>query len=173
MKPKDVESGLTVDLLRSAISYDKNTGKFFHKITTNQNTRNGAECGWLNPITGYIIITVFGRKYMAHRLAWLHVHGEWPKDRIDHKNGIRSDNRFENLRGASNSQNGGNMKVRKDNILGCKGVRLHECGKYVARIGIKGEKHSTYLGLFETKEQAMAAYLDAAKRQFGKFARAS
>ncbi len=168
MKPSDIEKGLSADRLREVLRYEPETGKFFWLKGNNQK-KAGDEAGWAETKTRYIRITIFGQRYLAHRLAWLYVTGEWPHDRIDHKNMGRPDNRWENLRQASDSQNSANQKTSKKNMLGIKGVRLHECGRYTARICV-GRK-SMYLGLFYTPDDARDAYAKKAREIFGEFAR--
>lgn len=104
---------------------------------------------------------------MAHRLAWFYIHGEWPET-IDHKNGITVDNRLENLRAVTKSQNAMNRGVQINNILCVKGVSKSG-SKFVARIGVNGVTH--YLGTFATVEEASEAYVKAAERHFGSHAR--
>lgn len=166
MEARDFEKGLTQNELKKILEYNPKTG-LFTRLTSNNQHKSGEISGYVTP-NGYILIQVKQNSYMAHRLAWLYITGEWPKDRIDHKNKIRSDNRWSNIRSASNGQNSANCKVRRTNFLGVKGVRLHECGKYTARICKNGKSY--YLGLFDTIEQAVEAYATKAKELFGEFA---
>lgn len=168
MKHRDLYKGLTKEDLRSSLTYDKMTGKFFHKRKINQAF---GEAGWVNPKTGYRIITVKGHRYMAHRLAWFYAHGKWPKDSLDHINTDKDDNRICNLREATDSQNRANIGVFKNNKLGIKGVQVHDNGKFRARIW-DGKRHIS-LGLHENIEDAKIAYASAANKLFGEFARTS
>jgi len=85
----------------------------------------------------------------------------------DHIDRDKLNNRRENLRTATTSQNHGNLKAFKNNKLGVKGVSLHKCGKYVAQIKIG--KDNIYLGLFSTIEDAKKSYDEAAQLYFGEF----
>ena len=89
-------------------------------------------------------------------------------EEVDHKNRIGTDNRRENLRLASSSQNGANKILKKDNTSGYKGVFKHR-NKWQAQIRVNGK--DKYLGLHETPELAHAAYIEEAVKQFGEFAR--
>ena len=93
--------------------------------------------------------------------------GEWPSTIVDHKNRIRSDNRWENLRTATRSENGINSQVKKNNTSGFKGVHKLRDGGYVARIGVNKERK--YLGYFYSAEEAGCAYDKAAEELFGEF----
>jgi len=120
--------------------------------------------------TGYVLIKVDGKKYKAHRLAWLHTHGEWPGGDIDHANGCPLDNRMSNLRIATNPQNQAN-RLRDHDKTTPKGVRATRSGRFVARITVNNQ--SIYLGIFDSAEEAQAAYLKASKEHYGEFARAA
>ncbi|HDS1550738.1 TPA: HNH endonuclease [Stenotrophomonas maltophilia] len=98
---------------------------------------------------------------MNHRIVWLLTHGTWPKDQIDHINGVRTDNRPENLRQASALDNQQNLKTRVDNTSGYPGVR-RSLSRWSALIAHGGKRH--YLGNYDTPEQAYAAYLEAKSR---------
>ena len=112
---------------------------------------------------GYVHISVDGKLYLAHRLAWLYVHGVWPKDQIDHIDGNKSNNRICNLRDVSNGTNQENqIFAQKNNKSGFLGVSKKR-KKYVAQIMINGKK--MHLGYFNFPEQAHSAYL-AVKRKF-------
>ena len=163
----DLTSDLTADRLRSVLRYEPESGKFFWLKGNNQK-KAGDEAGFLTKF-GYVTIYTCRRHFMAHRLAWLWMTGEWPKARVDHKNMVRSDNRWNNLREADDSDNKANQKAYRNNFLGVKGVRLHESGKYVARVCKNGK--SSYLGVFDTIEEARSAYEAAAKKLHGEFAR--
>lgn len=85
----------------------------------------------------------------------------------DHRNGNRLDNRRGNLRPATKSQNMRNKRVSSSSISGYKGVKRNGSG-WQARIGIDGKRES--LGTYKTREEAHAAYCEAANRLFGEFA---
>jgi hypothetical protein len=119
---------------------------------------------------GYWRISVDGRRYLAHRLAWLYVHGEWPAAQIDHVDLDKSNNRFANLREATNAQNKANTRARKDNTSGFKGASWDKrSGRWRARICVVGK--DSHLGFFDSAETAHAAYCQAANEAFGEFAR--
>lgn len=167
-KPNDINKGLAHADLMKALRYDPQTGKLFWRAPNNQ-CRKNPEAGWRNPQTGYLIIKVFGRGFLAHRLIWFYVHGRWPEDRLDHKDGDQTNNRIDNLREASDHQSACNKGVYANSASGIKGVRLHETGRWQARIFINGR--NKHLGLFDTSAQAAAVYRKHAKEHFGDFAR--
>ena len=155
--------------LRNFIYYDLATGDFFWR--KNHYCAKMGQLAGHRRKDGYLIITINGRGYRAHRLAWLYVYGEDPKGEIDHVNGDPTDNRIVNLRIATRSQNVAN--TRKKNYSGnkLKGVTPTRNGvKYKAQIRINGK--NTYLGTYSNEEEAHAAYKAAAEKEFGAFARA-
>lgn len=164
-------TALTQNRLREVLNYDPETGEFVRKISVTYNALAGDQAGNKTG-NGYLEIRVDGRSYLAHRLAWLYMTGAMPDQQIDHKNRIKIDNRWSNLRAASQSQNLANIRRHKDNKSGFKGVsrsRVH--GKYHAHIRINGKNR--YLGTFSDPADAHAAYVSAAMKAFGEFARAS
>ncbi len=164
----DKDRGLKHARLRQVLNYDRETGVFTWNIARG-NQPAGAIAGNLM-VQGHIRIRVDEKMYFAHRLAWLWVVGVWPKEEIDHKNCIGSDNRWENLRQASREQNTFNVKLRKDNKTGLKGVKFQsQNNNWVARIAKSGKRIN--LGSFSSKEEASAAYNTAAREMFGEFAR--
>jgi hypothetical protein len=100
------------------------------------------------------------------------VYGEWPPLQLDHVNGNPVDNRFANLRLASASQNSANARRPVTNTSGFKGVHLNPTSTQKWRAKITVNKVQVYLGYFDTKEEAGAAYMRAAQEHFGEFARA-
>jgi hypothetical protein len=107
-------------------------------------------------------VKVMGRSLLEHRVVWFLVHGEWPKGEIDHINGVKDDNRIENLRDVDHRTNLQNQRrARKDNACGALGVyQIKRSGKWHAQI-LRGPGESRHIGTFGTKEQAAAAYVDA------------
>lgn len=144
---------LTAAYLRSLLRYDESTGEFTWIV----GQRTGMKAGCIVS-TGYIKINIDKVTYLAHRLAWLYMHGEWPKHHIDHRNGNGSDNRFLNLRDGSQQFNTQNKRRAQSNsTTGILGVSFHHTGKYRARVGLNGKE--IHLGVFDTIEEAQAAHL--------------
>lgn len=104
---------------------------------------------------GYRHGSIFGKFHLAHRVALALVNGGWP-DEVDHINGDRTDNRLENLRDASRTENARNMRRHSRNTSGVTGVFWHkQRGKWAARIMMDGSYYS--LGLFANISDAIAA----------------
>ena len=163
--PTDKNAGLTVEQLRTVVRYDAPTGLFTWRKKINQ---AGGVAGWTNPKTGYVLIKVCGRNYMAHRLAWFYVHGTWPRNRLDHINCAAADNRLANLREADDQQSSANRRGKHGRVLP-KGVEEFLPGRFRARLRLDGRVRD--LGYFDTPDDASAAYAAAAKANFGEFAR--
>jgi hypothetical protein len=139
----------------SLLDYNENTGVFQWKKKRRGIKRNvnlGTDNGF-----GYLRITVLGKSYYAHRLAWFYVYGKWP-DQIDHINGVKSDNSIKNLRNVNVLQNAQNKtKPQKNNTAKILGVHWNKkANKWEAHICIYKERK--YLGLFENIEDAEKAY---------------
>lgn len=160
---------ITQGLLKEVIDYDPSTGVFRWKIARHK-VAAGSVAGQFLHHRGYVKIKIFGIAYIAHRLAWLYMTGEWPKDQIDHINMDRADNRFCNLREAGNGQN--HMNQPHKNRTGFKGVAYHPWLKekpFEAKIKTGGINRS--LGCYATAEEAHEAYKKAAIAAHGEFAR--
>lgn len=161
------EALLTIDRLKAVLHYDPETGKFTRLISSG-GAQPGSEPGHYNH-NGYRIISVDSVKYRAHRLAWFYMTGEWPKEDIDHENLIPSDNRWKNLREATDAQNLQNIGTPKHNTSGLKGASWREDKqKWRATICSRGKWR--HLGYFSSKEEAHAAYCAAALELNGEFA---
>lgn len=144
---------LTQSELLREIAYDPESG-YFKRLGLVRGPVT-EQAGTVN-LQGYRKINILGRRYAAHRLAWLCVHGEMPSGDVDHINGIRDDNRLANLRVVSQSQNTQNTLESAANKSGRKGVSWHaQSGKWRASIGINGRKHS--YGLYVSKADAIRA----------------
>lgn len=160
---------LTQELLKSLLFYDQVSGDFFWRVYKNSNAKRGQKAGSLMP-EGYIRITVAGRRFMAHTLAWLYMTGEYVPRGLDHRDTVRSNNRWRNLRKANKSQNRMNSRIRSDNKSGVKGVYLRPNGTFSAQITLPGQK-AKQLGTFKTAEEAGEVYAAEAMKNFGEFAR--
>lgn len=145
---------LTQNELKSQLHYDPETGIFTWIVNKMGHSCFGKNAG--SNSHGYVQIGINGIRYRAHRLAFLYMNGEWPKDQIDHINRIKSDNRWRNLREATQQQNNQNKTFKIRDLP--TGVEKR-CNKYRANIKINNK--NTYLGSFETPELAHIAYIKA------------
>ncbi len=175
---------LTPEQVRCLLDYDPATGILtwrlrpirpgFERQDKGWNTRfAGKPAGRLGKHGHFYVGIAYRRLYetrnfSSHRLAWVHYYGEWPTCDIDHKNRDPADNRIDNLRLTTQTQNLGNARMRKDNTSGVRGVYRHKSGKWYAFI--TRDKRVTYLGSFVRKEDAIACRQRAALEVFGEFA---
>jgi len=145
--------------------FDYRDGKLYWKVSRGRITA-GQEAGSVGG-HGYRQIGYDYKKRRTHRVIWAYHYGEIQKGFfIDHINRDPLDNRIENLRLCNKTQNAGNSNLRVDNKLGVKGVDFKK-GKFRVQIRKQGKK--LHLGLFDTAEEAHAAYLKAAVEIFGEF----
>lgn len=155
---------LTVERVRILFSYDPLTGWLVRKLTRGS-SKAGTRAGSDHP-NGYRYIKIDAVLYSEHRVIWLLVTGKWPAEQLDHKNRITSDNTWDNLREATQTQNMGNRKPQQE----LKGITRTSEGKgWQAQIAFNGKR--IHLGRFYTPEEAHAAYVAKAKELFGEFAR--
>lgn len=160
---------LSAERLHALLRYDPTTGLFTRIVAPGKRgDLLGATAGSPQH-QGYILIAVDGRKYKAHRLAWLYMTGAWPAGAVDHINQVKDDNRWSNLREATKAQNEQNKPVRPHNSSGATGVYWNKAAsKWQAYITVSGE--NLYLGIFADKSAAIAARRAAEDKHFGAFA---
>ena len=160
---------LTLGRANELLKYEPTTGVLVWRVRRGGRANAGSIAGYKN-MHGYRHVNIGGRLYYAHRLAFLLMTGRWPSAQIDHRNGHRDDNRWSNLREATNQENGRNQqKIRSDNSSGIRGVSWYAANKkWRAHIGVGGR--FIHLGYFDTIEAATDARTTAEKRMFGKFA---
>lgn len=157
---------LTATELRTELQYDPDTGVF--TWLRKHHGKHLRRAGTIDS-EGYIRIIIRGRYFQAHRLAWLYMTGTFPIQ-VDHKDLNRTNNAWSNLRAATHSQNMANKRCRASS--GLKGAyKCARTAKWNAYISDNGRQK--YLGRFDTKEEAHAAYATEAKKLFGEFARIS
>lgn len=156
---------LTGTMIRELIFYDPETGKVYWKERDVKFCKNEADQKTFNKTyagkeiisldgKGYYRISVLSNRYSLHRIIHLYMTGEWPEV-IDHINGIKTDNRWCNLRNVTQSVNRRNISLPSDNTSGVIGVWKRENNKWAAEIYVDKVKHS--LGTYDTKEEAALA----------------
>jgi hypothetical protein len=160
---------LAAERVCALLDYDPDTGVFRWAVAG----RDGP--GTKGSVAGaaskrYWQITIDGRKYLAHRLAFLYMTGKWPPVHVDHIDGNGFNNRFNNLRLATPSQNHGNRRVRRDSASGITGVMyIAPRKKWWATIRVAGRLR--HLGYFGTAQEAAEARNRSAVEHFGNFAK--
>jgi hypothetical protein len=159
LKPKEISAKEINEIL------EYRDGKLYWKVGRN-GRYPGKETGSLGS-GGYLQVRIKYKLYLVHRLVWI-MHGKDFAPIIDHINGDKLDNRIENLRTSSQSENSMNRRQRSDNTSGVKGVRKRKNRWYVT-VGLNGKNH--YGGCFKTKEEACEAVKKLREELHGKFAR--
>lgn len=167
MKARYTEPKAFLVYFLARYTYEPETGHFRRKVAW----RHYPIGSVVQPRSdGYVYFRIRGEAYLAHRVAHLIMTGEWPEDQVDHQFGDKSDNRWEVLRPADNSQNNHNRGLDRRNKSGFKGVvwckRDERYLAYIRKDGI-----TKNLGSFGNPVDAAAAYAKAAVELFGEFAR--
>lgn len=142
-------------LIKHHWAFDDDSGEFYWEVPTSVRVKKGDLVGTLRS-DGYISTQFYGKNYKVHRLVWLWHHGCLPKHTIDHINGVRHDNRINNLRDVTDAVNGANDCMHADNSSGCKGVAFDP--KYAAkpwRVQISRQGVVVVRKHFANKEEAM------------------
>lgn len=144
------DSSLTQARLKEVMHYNRTTG-VFTRLDSNRRIRVGG--------LDYVRIRIGERRFLAHRLAWLYVTGVWPDVLVDHKNGVRSDNRWRNLRAATHAENQQNQtRPRQANSL----IGAHwNLAKQKFSSAIRIDGRLRHLGYFPTASAAHKAYVQA------------
>jgi len=151
-------TNLTQSRLKEILNYDPETGLFIREKTRG-NSVKGAIAGCFNKCDGYKYICVDGVSYNASRLAFLWMEGYFPEHEIDHRNRIKDDNRWCNLRHVTHFCNSRNCKKSKNNKSGIVGVSWDKRKKWCSQIMVNG-RH-IHLGLFTTIREAVKARWEA------------
>jgi hypothetical protein len=163
------------DAIRAAFDLDVGTGSLTRRPNAARsawwNARYSGASACVDAADGYLRVKLNGRYLTAHRVVWvLADRGPLPSQ-IDHINGVRTDNRPENLRAATPQQNQQNARRHVDGGSGFKGVHWHRVDrKWQARITVAGRRR--HLGYFDKPIEAHAAYVAAAQKAFGEYANA-
>ena len=149
-------SDLTQKQLKELFYYSPDDGVFIRKVKTANCVNIGDIIGCNAVLTGYASISINNKNYLAHRLVWLYVTGEWPKNYIDHINHIRNDNRFINLREATRQENSKNTSISNRNTSGVTGVHFAKReNKWCSKLMINGK--DVFIGHFIDKFEAICA----------------
>lgn len=145
---------LTQARLKELVTYDEDRGILLWNFTYAK-CKLGLMAGGYDK-NGYYIIRLDGIRYFGSRVIWLYKTGEWPDIDIDHKDLNTKNNKWNNLRKATDSQNNSNRRKPKNNTTGFKGIFAVANGKFIARIQVNKKKIN--LGTYDTKEKAYEAY---------------
>lgn len=163
--PHARKSKLTYADVASRVRYVASTGEFFW-VSARCKKFIGQPAGhWMQ--TGYRCIEIDGEKLLAHRVAWLLQTGQWPTYTIDHRDGDSRNNRWDNLREATQRENSFNRSIQSNCKSGVQGVRKKR-NKWHAYVSVAGRQIN--LGVFASLEEAAEARREGALRHHGEFA---
>jgi hypothetical protein len=147
---------ITQTQLKELLNYNPFTGHFTWRVSRRGRKGVGAVAGSIQ-IGGYVRIQIDGQQHLAHRLAFLYMTGEFPEDGVDHISGVKSDNRWSNLRPADNALNSRNCSQRSNNKSGVTGVSWSKArGKWVVYI-VDDTGRNLNLGGYEDWFEAVCA----------------
>lgn len=157
------DATLTQEYLLNLFEYKD--GKLYRKVTVSN--RFPSFVGTKEK-KGYLCVSINSKRYKVHRIIWFMHYGYFP-NQIDHINGIRDDNRIENLREATTTQNNHNAKLRKDNISGVKGVCWDNLKqRWIAKLSVN--KKRIQIGYFKDLEVAKLEIAKARNKYHKEFA---
>lgn len=160
---------VSIERINELFRLDPSTGRIFWKVAANSQAPKGSVAGNLTSY-GYRRVQIDGKSYREHNIVYALAHGRHPSAHLDHVNGVRDDNRPDNLREATRSENNCNKGTEIRNKSGVKGVSWRaDRGKWWAQIVKSGKIHR--LGYFTNIDEAAAAYRMAAEQHHGEFAR--
>lgn len=151
---------------RAAECFEYREGRLYWKISKRGTKGVGSVAGRFTS-RGYLQVHFDGKTYMGHRIIFLLHHGYLP-EQVDHINGDTKDNRIENLRAASASQNGQNKKIASNNTSGCKGVNFNK-NKNMWMVNLRLHKHRHFLGYYRDKELADLVASSFREKYHGEF----
>jgi len=157
-----------LDILSKLLKYDPLTGDIYW-VASGRGRIKKKPAGTKEK-SGYIGIVVNGKRIRAHIIAWALHNNRWPSDQIDHVNGTKSDNRINNIREATNNQNGKNIKLKFNNKSGAAGVSYDKVNKKW-RAAIKCNGKQIYLGRYINYDDAVSARMSAEIKYFGEWRR--
>ena len=150
---------ITTERIKYLLSYNSESGQLTRRVSV-KGHHAGTVIGTPTE-KGYLVAYVDGKSYRVHHLVWFYHHGNFA-DELDHINRDRSDNRIENLRPCTHSQNLGNSRARVHKYKGVTFCKTTQ--KWRAQL-------NGHLGRFDTIEEAALAYNKAAKEHYGEFAK--
>jgi hypothetical protein len=156
---------ITPDRLREVVYYDPDSGSFTWHFTHGP-ARAGAAAALPNKGDRYKRICIDGRRYKAHRLAWMYVYGVWPAGFIDHINGDGLDNRIANLRDVNPKENIHNERRARANNKSSDLIGAWRTSNnpniWTTKVVLRGKPH--YVGNFASAEAAHAAYVELKRK---------
>lgn len=163
----------TVERLNEEFEYRSEEGEIYRRRSSGLG-RKGAKAGGITPY-GYRFALINCTSYQLHRIIWKMHYGTEPLRHIDHIDGNKLNNRVDNLREATVSENLFNSKIRSDSTTGIKGISYDGSPKRRKRwrAVIMVDQKFIQVGRFLTKEEAVTALDEARDRLHGEFARAA
>lgn len=144
-------------MISDFVNYDKGTGFITWIKSPSGRVKVGDQAGCLNRKGGYLRTRIAGRYYLNHHIAMI-LNGV-SFEFVDHINGNRIDNRWENLRPCTHTENMRNRRVNRNSLTGVPGVTIHPSGKYHSYVRVDGERIN--LGYFADKWEAICTRMSA------------
>lgn len=158
---------ITQENLKALLHYNPETGRFTWVVNYGGHIEYGKEAGGIDVDTRpggktYLRVTLYKQMFFMHRLAFLYMTGEFPKNVVDHIDGNGINNKWSNLRDVTIAENNRNNKKRIDNTSDVTGVSWNKKNENW-NVNINHEGQQIHLGTFDSKQEAIAARKSAEK----------